>query len=127
MQIAAKRWRIDLNAAQQAALMLSAVNLPGGVQVRSACVLAAQTSNMTLMCSLVQRRRNAEDELNMRFVYEEGDLIAAEVQQLHADGSIVLHTRSHKYGKVCRLLLRLFLVPQADDMCAARSLRVGSW
>lgn len=36
----------------------------------------------------------------MRFVYEEGDLIAAEVQQLHADGSIVLHTRSHKYGKV---------------------------
>ena len=32
-QIAAKRWRIDLNAAQQAALMLSAVNLPGGVQV----------------------------------------------------------------------------------------------
>ena len=53
-----------------------------------------------LSCSLLQRRRNADDELNMRFVYEEGDLIAAEVQQLHAEGSIVLHTRSHKYGKV---------------------------
>ena len=62
----------------------------------------------------------------MRFVYDEGDLIGvskgkpvhhalvrpnkcgcpvlmplqAEVQQLHADGSIVLHTRSQKYGKV---------------------------
>ena len=26
--------------------------------------------------------------------------LQAEVQQLHADGSIVLHTRSQKYGKV---------------------------
>ena len=32
-QVANKRWRIDLKSRQAAALMLSAVNLPGGVQV----------------------------------------------------------------------------------------------
>ncbi|KAK9811058.1 hypothetical protein WJX73_009950 [Symbiochloris irregularis] len=78
IEIAAKRWRIDMNARREAALMLSAVNLPGGVQ----------------------RRRTAEDELSMRAVYEEGDLISAEVQSLNADGSVVLHTRSTKYGKL---------------------------
>ena len=32
-QVAGKRWRIDLKSRQDAALMLSAVNLPGGIQV----------------------------------------------------------------------------------------------
>ena len=32
-QVANKRWRIDLKSRQAAALMLSGVNLPGGVQV----------------------------------------------------------------------------------------------
>ena len=91
---------------------------------------------------MVQRRRTAEDEINMRTIFKEGDLISvsfwtkplvpevthacgkkvcswspqcstglfagrlrseslqAEVQSLHADGSIALHTRSAKYGKV---------------------------
>ena len=109
-QIAAKRWRIDLNAAQQAVLMLSAVNLPGGVQVipcrlqptPCCCLLSGACTQPGL-----QRRRTAEDELTMRFVYDRGDLIAAEVQQLHADGSIVLHTRSYKYGKACARQLML--------------------
>ncbi len=39
LQVANKRWRIDLRSKQAAALMLSAVNLPGGVQVLS-CHLA---------------------------------------------------------------------------------------
>lgn len=33
LQVANKRWRVDLRSRQAAALMLSAVNLPGGVQV----------------------------------------------------------------------------------------------
>eukprot|EP00798_Chlamydomonas_sp_ICE-L_P007459 gene7459-600_t len=47
-----------------------------------------------------ERRRNAEDELNMRSFFREGDLISAEVQQVMGDGSIALHTRSFKYGKL---------------------------
>lgn len=77
-EIAGKAWRIDLKARQEAKLLLSAVHLPGGVQ----------------------RRRNAEDELNMRSFFREGDLVSAEVQSLHGDGSIALHTRSAKYGKL---------------------------
>ena len=48
----------------------------------------------------MQRRRTIEDELNMRSVFSEGDLITAEVQSLFADHSVALHTRSAKYGKV---------------------------
>ncbi|KAK9844602.1 hypothetical protein WJX74_004455 [Apatococcus lobatus] len=77
-EVAGKRWRVDLKSRQDAALMLSAVNLPGGIQ----------------------RRRTMEDELNMRLVFEEGDLISAEVQSLHADGQINLQTRSSKYGRL---------------------------
>jgi len=77
-QIVGKRWKLELQSRQEASLQLSAVNLPGGVQ----------------------RRRTVEDELNMRAVYEEGDLISAEVQALYQDGSVALHTRSMKYGKL---------------------------
>lgn len=33
MQVAPKRWKLDINSRQDATLMLSAVNLPGGIQV----------------------------------------------------------------------------------------------
>lgn len=36
----------------------------------------------------------------MRRYLQEGDLISAEVQSIFADGSLSLHTRSLKYGKV---------------------------
>ncbi|KAI8466986.1 MAG: hypothetical protein J3K34DRAFT_460633 [Monoraphidium minutum] len=78
MEIAGKRWKVDLQSQQQGSLLLSAVNLPGGVQ----------------------RRRNAEDELAMRSVFREGDLISAEVQQVYHDGGVHLHTRSLKFGKL---------------------------
>ncbi|KAF6260367.1 hypothetical protein COO60DRAFT_900607 [Scenedesmus sp. NREL 46B-D3] len=78
VQIAGKRWKVDLNSRQEAGLLISAVNLPGGVQ----------------------RRRNAEDELNMRSMFREGDLISAEVQGKNQDGGIQLHTRSIKFGKL---------------------------
>jgi exosome complex component RRP4 len=53
-EVVAKRWRIDLQSRQECHLLLSAVTLPGGVQ----------------------RRRTAEDELNMRSVFTEGDLVS---------------------------------------------------
>ncbi|CAM6090404.1 unnamed protein product [Calypogeia fissa] len=77
-EVAPKRWKVDVNSRQDAQLMLSAVNLPGGIQ----------------------RRRTSVDELNMRDLYTEHDLISAEVQTLHNDGSLHLHTRSLKYGKL---------------------------
>ncbi|KAK9824034.1 hypothetical protein WJX72_007172 [[Myrmecia] bisecta] len=77
-EISGKRWKVDINGRQEAVLQLSAVNLPGGIQ----------------------RRRTAEDELNMRSVFQEGDLISTEVQSFFADGSVALHTRSTKYGKL---------------------------
>ena len=58
VEVGAKRWKADVNARQNAILLLSSVNLPGGVQ----------------------RRRTAEDQLNMRQFYVEGDLVSAEVQ-----------------------------------------------
>ncbi len=54
MQISGKKWRVDLHSKQEAGLQLSAVHLPGGVQ----------------------RRRTAEDELTMRSVFVEGDLLS---------------------------------------------------
>lgn len=36
----------------------------------------------------------------MRQYLQEGDLISAEVQDIFQDGSLSLHTRSLKYGKV---------------------------
>ena len=79
-EIAGKRWKLDVNARQDAVLQLSAVHLPGGVQ----------------------RRRNAVDELNMRRLYGEDDLVSAEVQSFYADGAVALHTRSLKYGRLSR-------------------------
>lgn len=73
-----RRWLVDIAASLLAHLPLSSINLPGGAL----------------------RRRNAVDELNIRSFFSEGDLVVAEVQTLHADGSAGLHTRSLRYGKL---------------------------
>jgi exosome complex RNA-binding protein Csl4 len=144
--VAGKRWKVDVAAQQAAVLMLSAVNLPGGIQVpeagnvaaallacftcsfrlsqcetckascsglpqnrhweghsprpAAACCCTRMSLLLLLMICDLQRRRTAEDELNMRQLYGEGDLISAEVQSFYADGAVALHTRSLKYGKV---------------------------
>ncbi len=54
-----KRWKLDLGASQHAVLMLSSINLPGGVL----------------------RRRTDLDALQMRRYFVEGDLVSSEVQQ----------------------------------------------
>merc|ERR1719291_277048 len=78
MEVQQKRWKVDINSRLDSALLLSSVNLPGGEL----------------------RRRSAEDELSMRRYLSEGDLISAEGQSIFNDGSLSLHTRSLKYGKL---------------------------
>lgn len=78
VELVGKRWKLDVAGRTDAFLLLSAVNLPGGVQ----------------------RRRTYEDELNMRAFFAEGDLVSAEVQELWSDGGVALHTRSLRYGKL---------------------------
>ncbi|KAM3559954.1 hypothetical protein ARSEF4850_003887 [Beauveria asiatica] len=78
VEVQAKRWRVDVAASQLAILQISAINLPGGIL----------------------RKRTETDELQIRSFFSEGDLVVAEVQQLHQDGAASLHTRSLKYGKL---------------------------
>lgn len=80
VEVAQKRWRLEINSNQDAVLMLSSVTLPDGIQ----------------------RRRTAVDELNMRNIFEENDVISAEVRNLQHDGTLQLHARSDKYGKLER-------------------------
>ncbi|KAI3506719.1 hypothetical protein L1887_21282 [Cichorium endivia] len=80
IEVAPKRWRLEINFSQDAVLMLSSMNLPDGIQ----------------------RRRTAVDELNMRSIFEENDVICAEVRDFMRDGSLQLQARSQKYGKLER-------------------------
>lgn len=73
-----KMWKVDVNGHNDALLMLSSVNLPGGAQ----------------------RRRTYDDQLEMRQHYREAELISAEVQDVRYDGTLALHTRSLRYGKL---------------------------
>ncbi|KAF5369894.1 hypothetical protein D9758_001051 [Tetrapyrgos nigripes] len=77
-EVQPRRWKVEANSRQDAVLMLSSVNLPGGVQ----------------------RRKLESDELQMRTFFEEGDLLVAEVQAFFSDGTMSLHTRSLSYGKL---------------------------
>ena len=37
----------------------------------------------------------------MRSILAEDDLLSAEIQAVHSDGVVLLHTRSQRYGKLC--------------------------
>jgi exosome complex component RRP4 len=78
IEVQPRRWRVDVAGPLLAALPLSAINLPGGIL----------------------RKRTSTDELQIRTFFSEGDLLVAEVQAIHGDGSASLHTRSLKYGKL---------------------------
>ncbi|XP_021746015.1 exosome complex component RRP4 homolog [Chenopodium quinoa] len=80
VEVAQKRWRVEIHSNQDAVLMLSSVTLPDGIQ----------------------RRRTAVDELNMRNIFVENDVISAEVRNSQHDGTWQLHARSDKYGKLER-------------------------
>lgn len=85
-EVAQNRWRMEINYSQDAVLMLSSMNMPDGVQ----------------------RRRTAVDELNMRSIFEEKDVVCAEVRGFQHDG-LHLQARSQKYGKLSRG--QLLMVP----------------
>lgn len=78
VEVAQKRWKLEINSNQDAVLMLSSVTLP----------------------DRIQRRRTPVDELNMRNIFEENDVISTEVRNLQHDGTWQLHARSDKYGKL---------------------------
>ncbi|ENN82033.1 exosome complex component RRP4 [Dendroctonus ponderosae] len=87
LEVQQKRWKVDTNSRLDSALLLSSVNLPGGEL----------------------RRRSAEDQHMMREYLQEGDLISAEVQSVFTDGTLSLHTRSLKYGKLGQgILIKVF-------------------
>lgn len=77
-EVQQKRWKVDTNSKLDSVLLLSSVNLPGGEL----------------------RRKTADDELMMKQFLMKGDLISAEVQSIFSDGSLSIHTRSMKYGKL---------------------------
>lgn len=76
--VESKRWKVDIASHRDAVLQLSSITLPGGVQ----------------------RMRTYEDQLQMRTLFEESDLLCAEIQNINSENSISLHTRSLKYGKL---------------------------
>ncbi|BFZ54430.1 Exosome complex component rrp4 [Savitreella phatthalungensis] len=77
-EVGLRKWKVDIGARTDATLQLASINLPGGIQ----------------------RRKTGTDELQMRTFFQEGDLVLAEVQAYFNDGSVSLHTRSLKYGKL---------------------------
>jgi len=80
---------VDINSKQDGILLLGSINLPGGAQ----------------------RRRTLEDQLQMRSLFAENDVISAEVASFYKDGGISLQTRSLKYGKLENG--RLIVVPSS--------------
>ncbi|KAJ1455380.1 hypothetical protein M885DRAFT_520293 [Pelagophyceae sp. CCMP2097] len=78
IEVAHKSWKLEIGGARRATLALSSVNLPDDAQ----------------------RIRTQEDALAMRSVFAEGDVVCAEVQAVHNDGQVHLHTRSNRYGRL---------------------------
>ncbi|KAK2952554.1 putative Exosome complex component RRP4 [Blattamonas nauphoetae] len=78
VEIVQHQWKIDVHSKLFAGIKLGAINLPGNEL----------------------RIKDATDELNMRGFLQEGDLISAEVQKVHADGSLALHSRNLLYGRL---------------------------
>jgi len=79
IEVGNKQWKVDLNARNSATLLLGSINLPGGAL----------------------RRRTLEDQLQMRQLFKENDLVSAEVSSFHQHGGgVSIHTRSMRYGKL---------------------------
>jgi exosome complex component RRP4 len=97
LQVGPTRWKVQLLASGRAAVLpLSGVHLPGGAQ----------------------RIRTAEDARDMRNYLAEGDLLSAEVHKVQADGTLMLHTRSFRYGKLengCLVTVPAALVPRRKN------------
>lgn len=77
-EVESGRWKLDIGTSMAATLHLAAINLPGNVQ----------------------RRRTEADVLQMREIFEENDVVCAEVQKVGDSGEVQLQTRSARYGKL---------------------------
>ncbi len=100
--VGVSRWTVSLHeGCKDAGLPLSGVHLPGGAQ----------------------RMRTSQDSRNMRSFLREGDLVCAEVHKVQqSDGSLSLHTRSHRFTKLENgLLVRLppALIPRRKNHCVS--------
>ncbi|KAG7594187.1 K Homology domain type 1 superfamily [Arabidopsis thaliana x Arabidopsis arenosa] len=79
IQVAQSHWKVELNSTQDGVLKLSSINMPDSVQ----------------------KRMTSVDELNMRNILVEDDVLCAQVGETLRDGSLqLLLARSHKYGKL---------------------------
>lgn len=79
LEVTGNKWQVDVNSTQTAIMLLSNVTEPGGML----------------------RRRGRGDELGMRQLFDQEDLVAAEVQRISPDGVVSLHTRAaEKYGRI---------------------------
>lgn len=76
-EVLPRRWKVDINATAVATLRLDNVQLENNEQ----------------------RKRTADDDLNMREYLREGDLVSAEIQEYKQDRSIMLQCRTRN-GKL---------------------------
>lgn len=76
VEVGPSRWRVDANARQDAILMLSSVNLPGGIQVRLRLAARARDAGEQHWGAelMGQRRKIESDALKMREFLAEGDV-----------------------------------------------------
>lgn len=114
VEVAGQRWKVEANARQDAVLMLSSVNLPGGVQRRKVesdslkmREFLAEGDVSSGFASFLSNAMNAPLQsqtvagITLRQVYGSNtQLLVAEVQAFFSDGAMSLHTRSLKYGKL---------------------------
>ena len=79
-EVGLSRWKISLGEqCRHGQLPLSGIHLTGGAQ----------------------RIRTAQDQRDMRYYLQEGDLVSAQVHKVQpADGSLMLHSRSYRYSKL---------------------------
>ncbi len=109
-EIGQNRWRADINARQDAVLMLSSINLPGGVQVyydsfnlQTTYILEKKVRGRCICNAKILFRRRLVECLVPRDLISTILIHQAEIQQYYGDGSASIHTRSTKYGKVSNL------------------------
>eukprot|EP01068_Selenidium_serpulae_P003884 Selendium_serpulae@DN3327_c0_g1_i2.p1 len=96
VELRAGKWVIEVGAAQRAQLQLTSVALPDGAQ----------------------RRRNDADSLDLRQFFVENDVVVTEVNRVNQDGTLLLHTRNIRYGKLkngCLIHVPPSMVPRQQQ------------
>uniref|UniRef100_A0A0N5BRC3 KH_dom_type_1 domain-containing protein n=1 Tax=Strongyloides papillosus TaxID=174720 RepID=A0A0N5BRC3_STREA len=78
VEVQQRRWKLDISSRQEALLNFTNFQLPG----------------------VKNQRRSLNDELALQSLLVRGDLISGEIHSIYSDGTILLQTRSSKYGKL---------------------------